>query len=122
MELIKNLARAAGAAAQCLGRKHQKTAVLNRLRTVVRCEERALQKEYLALGRYYYNALRDPENPVAEPHCKAIDEAEKRLDVALSHMQAMTSENCIGIIVAPGEDGDREEIDLSDVEYYDEEP
>ena len=58
MDVIKNIGRAVGYAAAALGHKHKKTAVLNRIRTVIRCEERAAQKEYLALGRYYYHALR----------------------------------------------------------------
>jgi len=113
MELIKNLARAVGSAAQSLGEKHRRTAELNRIRTVIRCEERAAEKEYLALGRYYYNTLRDKGNGVTEPHCEALDGIELRLDAALSQMQAVTSESCGGVC---------EEIDLADVECLDGEP
>lgn len=109
MEFIKNLARAVGDAATVLGEKHRRTAERNRIRAVLRCEERAAQKEYLALGRYYYNTLRDKSNPVAEPHCEALDDIELRIDAALALMQAAAAEY-------------REEIDLADVEYYDEEP
>ena len=66
MEFIKIIGRAVGQAAETLGQKHRKTAMLNRIRTVVRCEERAAEKEYLALGRYYYNALRSEERRVGK--------------------------------------------------------
>ncbi len=109
MERIKNLARAVG---KSLGEKHRRAAALNRIRTVIRCEERAAEKEYLALGRYYYHTLRDRANGVTEPHCQALDGIEQRLDAALSRMQAVASEKCGGVW---------EEIDLADVECLDEE-
>ena len=39
---------------------------MNRLRTVIRCEEKAEERAYLALGRYYYHNLRDAENTVTD--------------------------------------------------------
>ena len=44
--------------------KNRHAAVMNRLRTVIRCQEQAAEKEYLALGRYYYNALRGKDTPL----------------------------------------------------------
>lgn len=115
MDVVKNIGRAVGQAAAALGRKHRKTAALNRIRTVIRCEERAAQKEYLALGRYYYNALRDRGNLVTEPHCAQLDEIEARLERALEQMQACAEDACpCG--------GDCEEITLEDVECFDGEP
>lgn len=69
----------------------QRAAVLNRLRAVLRCEERAIEKEYLALGRYYYNALRDKDNPVAEGHCASIDQHQAALDGILNTLEQMES-------------------------------
>lgn len=139
MDILKNIGRAVGHAAESLGEKHRKTAALNRIRTVIRCEERAAEKEYLALGRYYYNALRDKANPVAEPHCEALDAIEARLDAALQDMQARASENYLGSIgpdaysigvisgfdddgACPPAEGEYEEVDLSDVACFDEDP
>ena len=123
MDVIKNIGRAVGYAAAALGHKHKKTAVLNRIRTVIRCEERAAQKDYLALGRYYYHALRDKENLVTEPHCAQLDEIEARLEKALELMQACADESFAGLegdACPCGEDC--EEITLEDVACYDEEP
>lgn len=125
MDILKNIGRAVGHAAESLGEKHRKTAELHRIRTVVRCEERAAEREYLALGRYYYNALRDKGNPVAEPHCEALDQIEKRLDAALAMMQAVSAAGP----AEPEEDGmcprgdeECEEIDLEGIESFDEDP
>ena len=61
------------------GRRIGSAAYLNRIRTVIKCEEQAAEKEYLALGRYYYNNLRDPSNAVTEPHCAELEAIEARL-------------------------------------------
>ena len=49
MDVIKNIGRAVGYAAAALGHKHKKTAVLNRIRTVIRCEDRARLEKALEL-------------------------------------------------------------------------
>lgn len=128
MDLLKKFGKAVDRAAGALVDKQRVKADLNRLRMVIRCEERAAEKEYLALGRYYYNTLRDKNNPVAEAHCAQLDEIEQRLENALSMMRACSESNFIGTIRAPGgapcpcDDGECEEIDLSDVESYDQDP
>ncbi len=90
-------------------RKNRRAAALNRLRTVIRCQERAAEKEYLALGRYYYNALRDKENPVAEEHCARLDGINAMLDSTLLALEKAAREedaSCIGSIgIIGGADG-----------------
>ena len=70
-------------AATQLKEKNRRLAAANRLRTAIRCQEKAAEKEYLALGRYYYNVLRDPDNPVAEAHCLRLDQLQAQRDRAL---------------------------------------
>lgn len=78
--------------------KSRHAAVMNRLRTVIRCQERAAEKEYMALGRYYYNALRDNGSQIAEEHCQKLDRIQEQLDAALKSLKREAS--VIGIIVA----------------------
>lgn len=61
MNFLKNISAAfktAGGAVQSavkvVEEKNRRTALMNRLRTVIRCEEKAEERAYLALGRYYY--------------------------------------------------------------------
>lgn len=132
-------------------RKNRNAAAMNRLRTVIRCQEQAAEKEYMALGRYYYNALRDSDNPVAEEHCQRLDEINALLDSTLKTLEESVRDNeaaSIGTIsgadgtifhfgrgpleitvtrdvVYRPEDEDSveiEEIDLSDVESFDHDP
>ena len=86
-----------------LKEKNRRIAVMNRLRMVVRCEEKAAEKEYLALGRYYYNALRNPDNAITESHCARIDQINARRDSALESLERHSQAESIGII--GGEDG-----------------
>ena len=80
--------------------KNRKTAQINRLKLVIRSEERIAEKAYIALGKYYYHHLRDDMDLVTEPHCVAIDHASQRLDRAITRLEDLcaapdcTEEDC----------------------------
>lgn len=111
MEFLKTIGKAVGEAAAHLGEKNHRAAQLSRIRSFLRCQEKAAEKEYLALGRYYYHNLRDKENDVTEAHCLALDEIEQRLDAALDQLSQCYS---------AGEA--REEVTLEDVQAFDQDP
>ena len=136
------------ATAYYLKEKNHRAAVMNRLRAVIRCEEKAAEKEYLALGRYYYNVLRDPDNPVAEAHCLRLDQLQAQRDRALEDLEQLMQQQHEASSVAVGKDGptaayrapvfrfhkgqtemtvtpqedEVEEVDLSDVACFDYDP
>lgn len=88
--------------------KNSRIARMNRLRTVIRCQEQAAEKEYLALGRYYYNALRDKDNQVAEEHCAKLDQIQAQLDSTLEALEQAAREQLDGsasIGIIGGKDG-----------------
>lgn len=116
MNLFKKLGKALGGAAGYVEEKNRKAAALNRIRTVIRCEEQAAEKQYLALGRYYYSNLRDKNNSVTEAHCAELEAIEARLDAALLQLENFYSaeEAKAGSL--------REEIDLEDVQCLEEPP
>ena len=111
MEFLKTISKAVGEAAAHLGEKNHRAAQLSRIRSFIRCQEKAAEKEYLALGRYYYHNLRDKENDVTEAHCLALDEIEQRLDAALDQLS-----QCYSASEA------REEVTLEDVQAFDQDP
>lgn len=111
MEFLKNIGKAVGEAASYIGEKNRRAAQLNRIRSVIRCQEKAAEKEYLALGRYYYHSLRDKENDLTEAHCVALDQIEESLDNALNQLEKFYG----------GEDS-REEVTLEDVQSFDQDP
>ena len=45
MEFLKSIGRAVGEAASYLGEKNRRAAQLNRIRAVIRCQEKAAEKE-----------------------------------------------------------------------------
>ena len=110
---ITSVLKTAGGAVQdavgVVAEKNRKNALANRLRTVIRCEEKAAERAYLALGRYYYHNLRDADNTVTEPHCINIEAAEQRIDAAVQKLEALCREE--------GEE-EIEEITLDDVREY----
>lgn len=112
MKLFQNIGKAVTGAASYLTEKNRRAARLNRVRTVIKCQEKAAEKEYLALGRYYYHNLRDKDNTVTEGHCAALDQIEEALDAALDQLEKFYGEK----------EAAAEEITLEDVQVYDEEP
>ena len=99
MELFKNIKsvfKTAGGAMQTavdvVAEKNRKTALMNRLRTVIRCEEKAAERAYLALGRYYYHNLRDAANAETENYCVGIETAEKRIEDAMLKLEELNRE------------------------------
>lgn len=128
MDFLKNIGKAVGGAVSYVGEKNRKAAYLNRLRTVIRCEEKNAEKEYLALGRYYYNNLRDKNNPVTEAHCAELEVIEARLERTLKDLEDLYNGDA-GFV--GGEDGptamyvsegESEEITLDDVQSFDSDP
>lgn len=120
MDFLKSIGRAVGNAASFVGEKNRKAAYLNRIRTVIKCEEQAAEKQYLALGRYYYNNLRDRNNAVTEPHCAEIEAIEARLDAALAQLEKFYAEDAKDGVCPC--DPAREEFDLDDVQCFDAPP
>ena len=117
MNFLKNITsvfKTAGGAVQdavkVVEEKNRRTALMNRLRTVIRCEEKAEERAYLALGRYYYHNLRDAENSVTEPYCIDIEAAQERIDAAVEKLEALTRED--------DDEAEGEEVTLDDVQEY----
>lgn len=67
----------------------RKNGIISRLKMVIKCERASLDREYAALGRYYYNNLRDRDIPECEEHCKEIDEGLKRVISAEEHLMKL---------------------------------
>lgn len=93
---VKSAFKSAGGAVQnavdVVAEKNRKSALINRLRTVIRCEEKAAERAYLALGRYYYHNMRDAANAETENYCVGIDAAEKRIEEAMLKLEALNHE------------------------------
>ena len=122
MNILERIKDAVGNAASFLEEKNRKAAAANRIRTVIRCEESAAEKEYLALGRYFYNNLRDKGNDITEAHCKELEEVEARLEKALDLMEQLYQADGPTAILFSVPEEQKEEITLEDVECFDHDP
>ena len=121
MKILDKITQAAGNAVGLLEEKNRKAAYKSRLRTLIRSEESAAEKEYLALGRYFYHNLRNKGNDVTEAHCKALDEIETRLEKTLDQLeQCYPADDCA--IDAAVTESMTEEVTLDDVECFDHDP
>lgn len=122
MNFLNKVGKTLGEAAHYVGEKNRRAAQLSRIRTVIQCEQRAAEKQYLALGRYYYNNLRDEENAVTEAHCVELEGIETRLDAALQLLEKFYAGQEEEIPPCFEEEENREEVTLEDVVGYDRDP
>ena len=72
--------------------KNHRSAIVNRLRIVIKNERENCARAYVALGKYYYEHLRDKENQETEALCTSIDESTRRMQRAFDKMHALHEE------------------------------
>ncbi len=73
--------------------KNHKAAVVNRLRIVIKNERENASRAYVALGKYYMEHLRDPENETTERLCRSAEDSERRIRKAFAKMDEISSES-----------------------------
>lgn len=105
--MTRDIVKGVNDAKDNIAEKSRKTAVISRLRSVVKLEEARRDRAYMALGRYYYHNLRDENNENTELHCAAVDEAESRIAAALNHLDEIYREKDSGDVA--------EVVELDDV-------
>lgn len=72
--------------------KNHRTALVNRIRLVIKSESENTSRLYEELGRYYFDHLRDPENKSTERLCKEIEGHEARIRRAFNKMAEIAEE------------------------------
>lgn len=71
--------------------KNRKAALINRIRIVIKNERENQARAYIALGKYYFRNLRDPQNEETERFCKAVEVSEKRMKKAFNKLDEITA-------------------------------
>ena len=89
MDVFKNIADSVTKAVNFVVDKNRRTAIINRLKIVIRNEKEIEARAYIELGKYYYENLRDPSNSRTEPLCTAVENADRRLKRAFSKLDEM---------------------------------
>lgn len=75
--------------------KNRKAAIINRIRIVIKNERENEARAYVALGKYYYEHLRDPQNEETEHLCRAVDFSDRRMKKAFAKLDEITApEGC----------------------------
>ena len=92
MSVFNEIGRKIEETASRLEKKNRRQANLNRIRSTLKREERGACAEYIALGRYYYNNLRDRNDSVTEAHCRELEQIERRMNVAIAQLSAYHTE------------------------------
>lgn len=72
--------------------KNRKAALINRIRIVIKNERENEARAYVALGKYYFQNLRDAQNEETESLCSAVEAADKRIKKAFDKLDELTAE------------------------------
>ena len=110
MDFLRNAADSVSKAVNYVMDRNRKAAIVNRLKIVIRNERENQSRAYIALGKYYYSNLRDPENETTEPLCRQAETADRRLHRAYAKLDDLT---------VPAEEESREQPQEEDDRYED---
>lgn len=90
MDFWKSTTDAVTKAVNSLLENNRRTAMINRLKIVVKNEKDVQSRAYAQLGKYYYQNLRDPQNGDTETYCAAIEKSSARLGRAYAKLDELT--------------------------------
>jgi hypothetical protein len=75
--------------------KNRKAALINRIRIVIKNERENEARAYVALGKYYYEKLRDGKDEKTEPLCRSVDLSAAKIKKAFAKLDEITApEGC----------------------------
>ena len=78
MNIFETITHGISRAVGFVADKNHKAALVNRLRIVIKNERENASRAYVALGKYYLENLRDPENELTERLCRSAEDSEAR--------------------------------------------
>lgn len=70
--------------------KNRKTALVNRIRIVIKNERENADRAYVSLGKYYFENLRNTQNEETESLCKSVEVASQRMKKAFQKLDEIT--------------------------------
>ena len=116
---VSNAVETLSDTAQALIEKNRVHAQKNRIKTVIQCENRVIDKAFIELGKYYMKNLRDPENEKNEELCHTIEESIEKIKLAKERYDKLTAyEESICVCPCYGDNAsyEEDESDSDDIE------
>lgn len=91
MSFLENLGNGIAKVIDSVVEKNHRASVVNRLRIVIKNERENTARAYVALGKYYFDNLRDPQNEETERLCRSVEESAARMQKAFAKMDEISS-------------------------------
>lgn len=109
---VSNAVETLSDTAQALVEKNRVHAQKNRIKAVIQCENRVIDKAFIELGKYYMKNLRDPENEKNEELCHTIEESIEKIKLAKERYDKLTAyEESICVCPCYGDNASYEEAE-----------
>jgi hypothetical protein len=91
MDFLKQAASSVTKAVNFVLDKNRRSAMINRLKIVIKDEKEAQARAYIRLGKYYYETMRDAQNTETEPLCAVVDNTGERLKRAYARLDELAA-------------------------------
>ncbi len=91
MNFFKSVTGSVTKAVDYVVEKNRKAALVNRIRIVIKNERESEARAYVALGKYYFENLRDAQNEETEALCKAVELSDQRMKKAFLKLDEITA-------------------------------
>ena len=91
MSFLENLGNGIAKVIDSVVEKNHRASVVNRLRIVIKNERENTARAYVALGKYYFDNLRDPSNEETERLCRSVEESTARMQKAFAKMDEISA-------------------------------
>ena len=91
MKVLETLGNGIAKALDYMVDKNHKAALVNRIRIVIKNERENTARAYVALGKYYYDHLRDPQNEETERLCRSVEESAVRMRKAFAKLEELSA-------------------------------
>lgn len=86
MKFLESLGNSIAKCLDAVTERNHRASLINRLRIVIKNERETTARAYVALGKYYYDHLRDRDNEETERLCRDVDESTARMRRAFDKM------------------------------------
>ena len=91
MKLLKKIGQNICSAVDMVVEKNRLAAQNNRLKMVIKAENNTITRAYIALGKHYYNTMKDSAEGEAAHLCHAIEQSRARIERVKDKLVAL---NC----------------------------
>lgn len=119
MKLFQMIGQNICSAVDAMVEKNRLAAQNNRLKLVIKAENNAITRAYIALGKHYYNTMKETADGEAAHLCRAIEQSRERIERVKNKLVELNCQEALVTSEADDSEGGYEEendVPAADIE------